>query len=191
MLPYHDGVARAVPWTPPLLLLSGSESTPPLLSLVSLIAGSLSTPKYHSTLFRGLFTLLIVQAVRDAMKHFYERASVYFARIRSQSGLGIRSSVFWANHLFFVKKWATWAIRSKKERFAHLLIFGEQPERFAHGHSFLVSDLSESLMVAHFWWATWAIHVLTSLIKKEGMSELLIILNQKTYIKHTKKKILA
>ena len=40
----------------------------------------------------------------------------------------------------------------KNERFAHLLIFGEQPERFACGRSFLVSDLSKSVMVvAHFW----------------------------------------
>ena len=30
------------------------------------------------------------------------------------------------------------------------LIFGERPERFAHGHSILVSDLSKSLMVAYF-----------------------------------------
>ena len=29
------------------------------------------------------------------------------------------------------------------------LIFGERPERFAYGRSFLVSDLSELLMVAH------------------------------------------
>ena len=50
-------------------------------------------------------------------------------------------------------------------------------------HSFLVSDLSKLLMVAHFWWATWAIcahrsilvsdlsNSLTSLIKKEGMRD--------------------
>ena len=49
--------------------------------------------------------------------------------------------------------------------------------------SFLESNLSESLMVAHFWWATWAIrshrsfdlsdmsYSLTLLTKKEGMSE--------------------
>ena len=34
------------------------------------------------------------------------------------------------------------------------LIFGERPERFAYDRSFPQSDLSESLMVAHFWWAT-------------------------------------
>ena len=77
------------------------------------------------------------------------------------SGLGIRSSVFWANRLFL----------PKNERMSNLLkitsnslIFGERLEWFAHGRSFLVSDLSESLIfgeqpeqIAHFWWATWAI----------------------------------
>ena len=43
--------------------------------------------------------------------------------------------------------------------FAHSLIFGERPERIAHGRSFFVNDLSDSL---------------TSLIKKEEMSESLI-----------------
>ena len=39
----------------------------------------------------------------------------------------------------------------KNERFTHSLIFGEQPERFAHDRSFPLSDLSELLMVPHFW----------------------------------------
>ena len=34
----------------------------------------------------------------------------------------------------------------KNKRFAHSLIFGEQPERFAHSLSFLVSYLSDSLI---------------------------------------------
>ena len=42
----------------------------------------------------------------------------------------------------------------------------------AHGWSFLVSNLSNSL---------------TSLTKNEGMSKSLIFKNKKTYIKHTKK----
>ena len=53
-----------------------------------------------------------------------------------------------------------WAIRS----FAH---FGERPERFALDRSFLLSELSESLTVAHLSWMTWAIRSLCS----EGMSE--------------------
>ena len=36
----------------------------------------------------------------------------------------------------------------KTQQFAHSLIFSERPEQFAHDRSFLVSDLSESLMVA-------------------------------------------
>ena len=64
------------------------------------------------------------------------------------------------------------------------LIFGERPEQFAHGRSFLVSNLSESLIVAHccsflvselselltvthFWWATWAICSHHSLKKRK------------------------
>ena len=47
-----------------------------------------------------------------------------------------------------------------------LLIFGEQPEQFAHGRSFLVSDLSDSL---------------TLLTKNEGMSESLNFLIKNLY----------
>ena len=46
--------------------------------------------------------------------------------------------------------WATWANRSWS------LIFHVRPERFAHSRSFVLSDLSESLMVAHLFWAIWA-----------------------------------
>ena len=64
------------------------------------------------------------------------------------------------------------AIRSKTEQFAqkpsYLLIFGERPEQFAHiayfwlvtwvahSRSFVLSDLSESLTVAHLIWEKWA-----------------------------------
>ena len=74
-----------------------------------------------------------------------------------QSGLGIRSFDFRVNRLFFVQKWANERFTQQNERFTHSLIFGEQPERFAHDCSFLLNNLSELLMVAHFWWATWAI----------------------------------
>ena len=65
-----------------------------------------------------------------------------------------------------------------------------------------MSDLSDSLMVNHFWWATRAIcshrsvlvsdlsDSLASLTKNEGMSKSLIFKNKKTYIKHTKNNIL-
>ena len=75
-------------------------------------------------------------------------------------GLVIRSFDFRANRSFFVHKWAI------------------------HSHcSFPLSNLSESLMVAHFWWAKWTIRShrsfnlsemrdsLTSLTKKEKMSK--------------------
>ena len=52
------------------------------------------------------------------------------------------------------------------------LIFGEQPERIAHGRSFLVSDLSDLLTSLIFGegpeWFAHIVHL------KEGMSESLI-----------------
>ena len=38
----------------------------------------------------------------------------------------------------------------KNEQFAHLLIFGDGPERIAHSRSFLVKDLSDSLKLPIF-----------------------------------------
>ena len=73
---------------------------------------------------------------------------------------------------------------------SNLLIFGEWPERFAYGCSFLVKDVSELLMVAHFWWATWAAcshcsflvralsDSLTSLIKQRN-EKIALFLNKK------------
>ena len=61
------------------------------------------------------------------------------------SGLGICSLVFWANCSFFNKKQLNEQFAQKNKRFAHSLIFGEQPEWIADGHSFLVSDLSDLL----------------------------------------------
>ena len=43
------------------------------------------------------------------------------------------------------------------ERIAHSLISYEQPERIAHSCSFVLTDLSDLLTVAHFLWATWVI----------------------------------
>ena len=82
--------------------------------------------------------------------------------------------------------WATWAIRShcspkkrewgnrsffklktyKKISFiffcqkclSELLIYHERPKGFAHGCSFVMSDLRDSLTVAHLSWAIWANH---------------------------------
>ena len=59
-----------------------------------------------------------------------------------KTGLGIRSSVFWANRSFFRKNER---MRDLLKKVSNLLI-----------RSFFVSDLSDLLMVAHFLWATWA-----------------------------------
>ena len=55
---------------------------------------------------------------------------------------------FWVNRLFFVRERA---IHSEKmSDLLRLLFCHEQPVRFVLSHSFLVSDLSKSLTVAHF-----------------------------------------
>ena len=63
--------------------------------------------------------------------------------------------------------WATWENRSWS------LICHERPERFAHGHSFELSNLIDLLTVAHLSWAIWA-NPLQSLIwfeQSEQMGE--------------------
>ena len=60
----------------------------------------------------------------------------------------------------------------------------ERPEQFTHGCWFLVCHLSKSLTVAHFWWATWAIHSHGSLKKRERANFKKLIKNSQ---KHTKK----
>ena len=92
-------------------------------------------------------------------------------------GLVIRSSVFRGNRLFFPQKWANERFAQKTERIAHSLIFGER-ERFAHDHSFPLSDLSKSLMVAHFWWATCAIRSHRSFLVSD-LSDSLTLLTKK------------
>ena len=64
---------------------------------------------------------------------------------------------FLSESLVFCEQNSEWAIRSKKERFTHSLIYHERPEQIAHGCSFIISDLSNSLTVAHLSWATLAI----------------------------------
>ena len=58
------------------------------------------------------------------------------------AGLGICSSVFWANRSFFDKNMIEWAICSKV---SDSLIHSERPELIVHSHSFLVSDLIDLL----------------------------------------------
>ena len=76
-------------------------------------------------------------------------------------------------------------IGSKKQQFTHLLIFGERPERIAHGCSFLVSDLSDSLTLLIFdeqpeRFPHMAHH-------KLGNEQIAHFFKQKTDIKYTKK----
>ena len=100
--------------------------------------------------------------------HFPHHGKKFWAKKRricyvhldvNNSGLGIRSSNFGANRSFFAKKVSKWAICSKSEWFAHLLIFwletwaicsrslipSERPEQIACGRSFVLSNLSDSL----------------------------------------------
>ena len=61
------------------------------------------------------------------------------------------------------------------EQMAHLLIYHEQPERIAHSCSFVMSDLSNSLTVAHLSWAT-----------QELRSQSLMCLEQSEWITHSR-----
>ena len=78
----------------------------------------------------------------------------------------------WTIHSFALLGWATWAIR------AWSLIFGEGPERIAHGHSFLVSKLSNLLTLLIF--GDYLSDLLTSLIIKREW------VNRSVFFKHTK-----
>ena len=102
------------------------------------------------------------------------------------SGLGICSSDFWVNRSFFAKKWGNEWLAQKNEHFA------KKNELFAQKMSnllicsFLVSNLSDWLMVAHFWWATWAIRSQSSPKKREWANRSFFLTNL-AYIKHSKK----
>ena len=127
--------------------------------------------------------LVIYDSPLATMMYFYHICIYSTVKCRAGNSLNL----FLSKSLVFLRK--NERIRDllkKNEPFFHSLIFGERPEWFAHGCSFLGSNLNESLMVAHFWWATWAIcshhsflvsdlsDSLTLLTKKEGMSDSLI-----------------
>ena len=125
------------------------------------------------------------EKISICINFLFQPLSVHFL----QSWAHARTVTIWVNSKYqgweFAHRFSEGIARflPKNERFTHSLIFGERPERFAHDRSFPLSDLSESLMVAYFWWATWAIRShhsfdlremsdsLTSLTKKEEMSE--------------------
>ena len=64
--------------------------------------------------------------------------------------------MFLSKSLIFCEQKSEWEIRSEK-KMSHSLIYHEWPERIANGCSFVMSDLSDLLTVAHLTWATWAI----------------------------------
>ena len=117
------------------------------------------------------------------------------AHLLAVPGLGIRSFHLWVDRPFFAKKLR---MSNSLKKMSDSLIFGELPEQFAQVRSFLVSDLSKLLTLAHVWWATWVIcshcsflvsdlsNSLTSLTKKEGMSKFFKNL-QKFFLKIYKK----
>ena len=59
--------------------------------------------------------------------------------------------------LVFVSETANERFAHINKLFAHSPIYHEQPEGIAHGRSFVMSDLSDSLTAVFFTWATWAI----------------------------------
>ena len=62
-----------------------------------------------------------------------------------------------ASRSFFVSKRANERFAKKKRAICHLLFYHEHPERIAHSHSFVMSNLSNLLKVTLLSWATWAI----------------------------------
>ena len=82
-------------------------------------------------------TSLTKKRGNEQFAHFLNKKNRIYNILKNKI-LDFLAKIFWANHSFAHFLWATWANRSWS------LIFGEQPERFAH--------------IAHFWWATWAIH---------------------------------
>ena len=102
------------------------------------------------------------------------------------SGLGICSSVFRANCSFFAQKWANEQFAQKmSDSLIRSFLLSDLSDLLMITH-FLWATMSESLMVAHFFCVTWAIcshcsnlvrdlsDSLTSLTKKEEMSNSLI-----------------
>ena len=91
--------------------------------------------------------LWAIQLLRSTFHHFLNQYS-YQLRETEEHRAGNLLIGFLSEAFVFCKKWAN-------ERFA------QRNARFAHGRSFLVSDLSDSLMIANFWWATWGNHLWT------------------------------
>ena len=84
------------------------------------------------------------------------------------------SQTFLSELLVFCEGKNEWAIRWKKEWFAHSLIYHEWPEQIAHGRSFVMSSLRDLLTVYLLTWETWVI-----------CSQLLICPGRSEWISHS------
>ena len=94
---------------------------------------------------------------------------LFHERFKSISTLRVYSfhiPIFLSKSLIFFSKRANEQFTQINERFGHLswatwansrlLFWHKRPERFAHICSFVLSDVSKSLIVAHLIWAMWA-----------------------------------
>ena len=107
--------------------------------------------------------VFLVSDLTKAHIALYKRGSEWIARFLKLTKIIFYLNIFewityflWAKEQFTQKKqvallsWVTWVICSRS------LIFGEWPEKIAHGWSFLVSDLSNLLTVTLLSWVIWA-----------------------------------
>ena len=114
-----------------------------------------ATVLYHDWPISFIYKMRLFCTKARSKKHFYDlRLNPLFKARAGNSLIG-----FLSKSLVFCPNISEWAICSKKRAihsFAHFwwatwaiclwsLIFGEWPERLAHGRSFLVSDLIYSL----------------------------------------------
>ena len=116
----------------------------------SFLVSDLSNSLTSLTKKEKMSDLLIFSKTKSYIKHI--------KKVKKQDFRFFKPTYFERSAHF---SWATWAIRSRS------LISSEQPERFTHGRSFVLSDLSESLTVAHLIWAKWA----NEWMSNERMSE--------------------
>ena len=109
-----------------------------LISILKMHKKTLLTAKNAKMTFLNVKFQICISCVLQCKRKLHAN----FHKIIRAGNSGIRSFDFWANCTFFVEKWAN-------ERFAQKISIWLI-------RSFLVSNQSNSLMIAHFLWATWA-----------------------------------
>ena len=82
---------------------------------------------------------IVIQYIWTTQQYFYSYVTLRFFLHFTQDW-EFAHRIFERITRFLPKKWATWAICSQS------LIPSEQPEQIAHGRSFVLSDLSDSLI---------------------------------------------